>query len=247
MKNLPPFLFAPLILLSAVLSAAEPEDLTYITEDYAPSNYLENGKLTGIAVELLRAMWKEMGVPEQGIEVLPWARGYARIQKEDRCVLFAMTRSAARESLFKWVGPIYRGRYTLYSSASAPVSLANLEEAKNYRIGVIREDFSEKDLLNRGFPPETLVPVDTVEQLFRLLEIRRVDLLYLYDDTLRVFAPMVGTRLEDYHRSLVVSQNVMYYAFSRSTEDALIARFQRALDQVDAERRAIVLRYGVTP
>lgn len=247
MKEFPPLLFLPLILLSAALTAAEPEDLTYITEDYAPSNYLEKGKLTGIAVELLKAIWGEMGVAEQPIQVLPWARGYARVQNEDNCVLFAMTRSASREALFRWVGPIYRGNYTLYSSSSAPVALSSLEEAKKYRIGVIREDFSEKDLLYRGFPPSSLVPVDTVEQLIRLLEIRRVDLLYLYADTLRVFAPMAGTRSGDYHSSLVVSANVMYYAFSRSTEDSLIARFQRALDRIDAERRAIVLRYGGTP
>lgn len=59
------------ILALCPLFTAEPEDIRYITEDYAPSNYLEKGVLTGIAVEVLKAMWAEMGVKEQKIQVLP--------------------------------------------------------------------------------------------------------------------------------------------------------------------------------
>lgn len=231
----------------STLPAVEPQDLQYLTEDYAPSNYVENGKLTGIAVEILRAVWSHLGVPEQNIRVLPWARGYAMVKSEPNTVLFAMTRSPAREPLFKWVGRIYRGNYTLYSDANRPVVLNNLDEAKNYRIGVIREDFSEKDLQARAFPDSSIVPVDSAEQLIRMLFLGRGDLLYLYDDTVKAFAPTVNAKAEDFYHSIVVSSNVLYYAFSKGTDDAIVNRFQKALDAVDSERRAIVTRYGGTP
>jgi len=235
------------VLAIAPAVATEPEDIRYVTEDYAPSNYLENGKLTGIAVEVLRAMWARMNVAEQKIQVLPWARGYVMAQSERNCLLFAMPRSAERESLFKWVGPIYRGNYTLYSAASKSLTIRNLEEAKKYRIGVIREDFSEKDLLSKGFSPEGLFPVKSVEQLKQMLFFDRVDLLYLYEDTLKTFAPLIDAKESDFFPSFTVSANVMHFAFSKSTDDEIVGRFQKALDEVDAQRRAIVIRYKATP
>jgi len=54
-------------------AASGPENLTYLTEDYPPSNYLENGVLKGVAVDVLKALWMKMGVKEQPIEVSNWA------------------------------------------------------------------------------------------------------------------------------------------------------------------------------
>lgn len=229
------------------LFALEPEDLRYITEDYPPSNYVENGKLKGLAVEVLHALWAKMNVPEQKILVLPWARGFAMTVEEPGCVLFATTRSPEREALFKWVGPIYQGYWSFYSTAGKPISVNSLDEAKQYRVGVMRADFSESDLLAKGFPENRLYRMDTVQQLVRTLNLGRVDLLYLYSDTLQVFAPMLNVKESDFHQSFKVSENRLYYAFSKSTDDALITRFQNALDSMDDRRREIVLRYNCTP
>lgn len=38
-----------------------PEDLKIITEDYAPLNYLDNGTLKGISVDLTEAILSRMG------------------------------------------------------------------------------------------------------------------------------------------------------------------------------------------
>lgn len=242
------FVFSALYsILSASAPAVEPQDLKYLTEDYAPSNYVENGKLTGIAVEILRAMWNQMGVGEQKVQVLPWARGYHMVSNEPNCVLFAMTRSAEREPLFKWVGPIYRGNYTLYSAATRPVALKSLEDAKKYRVGAIRDDFSEKDLQAKGFPSSSIVPVDSAAQLIRMLLLGRIDLVYLYSDTVKAFAPTVNARESDFYPSFLVSSSVLYYAFSKGTDDEIVRRHQSALDAIDSRRREIVLRYGGTP
>lgn len=229
------------------LPAEEPENIRYLTEDYPPSNYIEDGKLKGIAVDILKLMWAEMGVQEQRIQVLPWARGYEMIQKEPACMLFAMTRSAERENLFKWVGPIYRGYYALHSSAANPIHIDSLEEAKKYRIGVIRADFSELDLLAKGFPDTNLYRADSVQQLTQMLYLGRVDLLYLYSETIKAFAPLLNANQRNFRESFIVSENRMYYALSKSTDDALIDRFQKALDAIDKDRREIVTRYNCTP
>jgi hypothetical protein len=40
-------------------------------------------------------------------------------------------------------------------------------------------------------------------------------------------------------------ENRNYYAFSRETPDALVARFQEALEAVRDEHAAILARYGL--
>jgi len=50
-----------------------------MTEEYPPFNYSDGGKLSGLAVEVMQAMVKKLGHPED-IEMLPWARAYGLIQ-----------------------------------------------------------------------------------------------------------------------------------------------------------------------
>ncbi len=96
--------------------AQDVDDLIYMAEDYAPANYLENGKLKGISVQILKLMWEKMGYPEQQVVVYPWARGYFYIKTKKNHVLFTMSRTKEREKLFKWVGPIF------YTSLDSHVS-----------------------------------------------------------------------------------------------------------------------------
>ncbi len=248
MKKIRRSIAITLLLFSGIAAfATEPEEIRYLTEDYAPSNFIDNGKLTGLAVELLRLMWARMGVEEQNIHVYPWPRGYSMVQTEPNVMLFAMTRSAEREGLFKWVGPIYGGNYTLYSVGAKPLAVRRLEDAKRLRVGVIRAEFTEKDLLARGFPPENLISMETVPQLTKMLFMGRIDLLYLYDGTLRAYLPKMNATEADFYPSFVVSENRLYYAFNKSVDDALIARFQAALNSLDSQRREIARRYGVSP
>ncbi len=82
--------------------AADITGLKYMTEIYPPFNFEKNGQLQGVAVDFLKEVWKEIGIPEQKIEILPWARAYNLVQKTPNTVLFSTTRSEARENLFKW-------------------------------------------------------------------------------------------------------------------------------------------------
>jgi len=47
---------------SSADQAFSARDLTYITEQFPPYNYQEDGKLQGISVDLLEMAWERMGV-----------------------------------------------------------------------------------------------------------------------------------------------------------------------------------------
>ena len=95
------------------------KDLTYITEQYPPYNYQEDGRLQGISVDLLEKVWERLSVNlnRSAIQLLPWTEGYQRTLKENNTVLFTTFRIPEREQLFKWVGPIASGRDVLLAKS----------------------------------------------------------------------------------------------------------------------------------
>jgi polar amino acid transport system substrate-binding protein len=224
-----------------------PQKIVYLTEDYPPSNYMENGELKGIAVEVLKAMWAKMNVPAQKIEVINWARGYKQTETVPNTMLFAMTRTPERENKFQWVGPIYRGSYVLYSRSDKRIPLKTAGQAASYKVGVLREDLGHKLMLEAGIADGQLEKVAQVQQLVKMLNAGRIDLMCVYADTLTQYARQQGLDPATFVLELTLKENTMYYALNKATSPAVVGQFQRALSTIDRERRQIVKAYGGAP
>lgn len=231
-----------------LLSQAGPTaaDIRYYCEDIPPSNYLEGGVVKGVSVETLRLIWQRMGVPEQPIHVVPWARGYEIALKEKDTVLFSMSRTAAREALFKWVGPIFSVRAVLLGLASRKIELHGIDDARKYAIGVVKDDVMETFLEARGFGGRNLQSISGLERNFEKLDLGRIDLIAHSQDTFNRFISMHGLDPKRYRVYLLLSVDSNYYAFNRDTSDSLVAAFQKAFEAVSGERKAILARYGIS-
>ena len=114
------FISILLIIFSITNGAAEPSspppgNLTLLTEEYPPYNFRQEGKLTGFAVDLMVLMLEKLdsGIGRDDIKLLPWARGYQIVKTKKNSVLFAMSRTPSRETVFKWVGPIESNKISL--------------------------------------------------------------------------------------------------------------------------------------
>ena len=239
------------LLLLAVSSVCAkdvtPEDLVYMCEDIPPSNYLEHGELKGISTEMLRLMWKKMGVPPQQIKVVPWARGYEAVRSEKNHVLFTMTRTKERESQFKWVGPVITVKNVLLGRADRKISIKKLDDAKKYKIGTIKEDVLEKFLLRSNFDISKVEGVSTLEQNFDKLESGRIDLIAHTETTFNEFIKEKNYNPKKFKVYYLLSTSRNYYAFNKDTPDYLIQRFQKAFDSLSKEHKRILKRYGSTP
>lgn len=214
--------------------AMQPADLTYLTEDYPPENFVKDGVLQGYSVDLLKAVWRKMDVAEQPIRVLPWARAYSMAQNQQRIMLFAMARNAEREKRFQWVGPITQANIALVAPAGRAVKAKTLTQARRLRIAVIRDDIGVECLKNHGFPDSALYLTNSLKQGIQMLAARRVDLL----------CTSPGSLPPGYHRTLwSVGEVKSYYALSMDVDPDLVERFQRVLDSMGDERRQILRKY----
>lgn len=205
------------------------EGLTYLTEEFRPLNYTENGEPTGLSVVLLKLIWQEMGVPEQPIQVMPWARIYDSAQLDRHVVIFSMYRTKEREASFKWVGPIVKGRLSLFALRSRNLKPRSIEDMTGYRIASMRDIAAASKMLGAGFP---LVYTTSAEHAFQLLESGRVDALALDEFKFRQTIAAMNAPPDVFESILVLSEDSLYYAFSRDASDALVARFQKALNAI---------------
>ena len=160
------FIFSVQPLLSA--------ELTILTENMPPLNYLKDGVLVGPSVEIVKEIQKRVGSHEQ-IKVFPWARAYKMALEKENVVLFGMTHTKDREDKFKWIGPLATKRDILVAKKDSGIVINSLEDAKKVkRIGTLRDDTRERLLKSHGFT--NLESVSDEQKNAKKLAAGRIDL-----------------------------------------------------------------------
>ncbi|MBU1003198.1 MAG: ABC transporter substrate-binding protein [Proteobacteria bacterium] len=225
-------LSAPLLLATnAMAQETSFGDLYWMTEEYYPYNFSENGRVNGISPTLLRLTWKELGEPEYELKAYPWARAYHMAQTLPRTVLFSMARTPEREQMFKWAGPIAHVRFVLTAPKAKGLKISTGTDLKGLVIGTLRDDVGDQ-LLEPWRDICTIEPVATMDQNLKKLEMGRLDLFSYEENSTRLFLLHEGKKPEDYETVFVLQDVPIYFAFHKDTADTLILRFQKALDRV---------------
>lgn len=225
-------IIAILLIALSLLAEIGPEDLTYMTEDYPPNNYVdEYGILQGFAVLLIREIWKEMECPEQKITVYPWARAYLNIQSRPRQVLFTMSHTESRDSLFKWLGPISTSEIVLVGkrSNSGKIAITNLSETSRYKTGVIRSDVGEQMLINKGVSEKNFTKYPDMQSMIISLQKGDIEIICI---GIEAFNEIKKTSGQTFYKLFTVEKSLDYIAFSKDVPDSLILKFQKALEAI---------------
>jgi polar amino acid transport system substrate-binding protein len=110
--------------------------LNYLTEEWAPFNYQEEGNLTGISVEILEEVFKNIGVNRSraDVRIVPLAEGFQAAQNNTSTVLFSIVRTPEREHLYKWAGPFTRANFVLYAPTKSNITISPLKDLNDYRM-----------------------------------------------------------------------------------------------------------------
>ncbi len=218
-------------------------DYTIFTEDYAPFNYTEDGKLTGLSSEIMLELLPRVGQPNNIKEML-WSDAYEKLSKSDGCILYSMTRTEEREDLFKWVGPLASDQWVFYAKKGNAIKISNLNDAhKVAKIGTCKDSVFEQFLKKEGFTNIVSV-VDDSENVTKLIS-GDID-LWIVGDLQGIYkTKSAGVDPADFEVVQTIQDAPIYIAFSKRTPDADINKWQKALDDLKAEGiyRTIMSKY----
>ena len=213
--------------LGAHLSAAE---LRLYTEDYRPFSYLQDGKPSGMAVEVVEALIRRTGETAR-IELVPWTRGYHQARHQADTALFSTVRTAQREAEFQWVGPIARGYTRFYTHKDAGLRVTSLDDVRQLgTLAVPKQWYSYEVLRQQNL--DNLYGVPTPQDMLRMFRHGRVKLLLANTLTLDGMLAEQGMNAEQLQEQFDLMPNDSYIAFSLQTAAARVARWQRALQDM---------------
>lgn len=218
--------------------------LNYLTEEWAPFNYQDDGNATGISVEILEAVFRELGVNRSraDVRIVPLAEGFEAARNETNTVLFAIVRTPEREPHYKWAGPFTKSSFVLFAPISRNITISTPDDLNQYRIGAVKDSIENTLLVNQGYNQSSLINGKAPEDLLRMLEAGEIDMWATGDLTGRYQMLKTAKDPNAYEMVYTLSENDFYFIFSKDVPDELVQAFQVALDSVRNEKD----RYGVS-
>jgi len=231
-------------------------EVSALTEALPPLNYEMNGKVVGFSSELLDLMTRESGISISK-KLLPWARAYELVTRQGNTLIYSMARTPERETLFQWVGPISARRILLYKLADrTDISIRTLDDARQYRIGVVRESAAAKGLLQQGFvlngPQDALGPGLDLgphdESNMKKFIARRFDLLVSLDWAAAYNARNAGLGPDDYQAVWVLDESLSYwYGLNLGTDPEVARSLNAALQKLKNDGQYLLLKQKYLP
>lgn len=220
--------------LALTALAAPAQTIQGVTE-FTPYSYLRDGQVSGPATQVVEASLRDAGLADYRITLYPWARAYDMALKESNVLIYLIARTPARESLFKWVGEFMTMDYHLYKlKDNTDIVVRTLDDARNYTIGVMRDDLRHQYLQDKGF--RRLVVSGQALDSFRHLINGQVQLTPLPARDAALLckeARFDCTRLESVHTLNELSMG-LYMAYSLATPDSTVARTRAAFEKLRA-------------
>ncbi|WHS62644.1 ABC transporter substrate-binding protein [Pseudomonas sp. G2-4] len=222
------------LILALVSFKSHAEAIEVVTEDSLYAHARE-GKLVGPGVRIAEETLKRAELTDHHMMLYPWARAYEKALHEPNVLIFPLDRTPARELLFKWVGEIHQVTTQLYRvRGDEVITINSLEDAKQYSIGVVRNDAKQIYLKQKGFT-RLVVSTDNHDNFQKLLN-RQIQLLAMPENTARLMSKDAGADFTSLEAVYALSEQPhrVNIAFSLSTPDEIVARAQRAFEQIKA-------------
>lgn len=227
------------LIFLALATPASAAKLFLTTEVYPPYNLqASDGSVRGVYFDQLRTVLEDTGTSYE-VAVMPWARAIALARTQAMHCVFAAARTPEREKQFKWVTPIHIDRNILVARRNANIEASSLEEAKKYRVGTQRGDYTEALLEKLGFP-QVDVGAD-FEITLHKLKAGRIDLMPMSESTFK------SLPADTFSEVITLTRQQLGLACNKSVPDEVIAKLQARLDRLiaDGTQQRIFDRYNL--
>ncbi len=242
-----------LALISLPASPA-PQPLHLVTDEWPPYEFTDpdTQRPSGLAIDILAAVFGRMGLPAPQISVLPWARAEieARAGKVDGVFVIAPTPERLRDLRFL-SEPLVSDQGTLFISSerTAPIRVEALADLKEISVGVVRGYAYSPELWQLLRESGNYTVFTTEHQLLRMVSLGRIDAAVSYRLAGQHIVSKLGLQDSVEPLDLVLFSHQFFLAFSRSRiADDFVLEFDaelRAFRRSEAYRK-LVRRYTST-
>lgn len=213
--------------------------------DLPPFSYKINDLQTGIAADMLIAAASKAGV-NLHFEYLPWARAQMDTQNSRNKLIIPLTRIPERESSYRWLVELFQYQFILVSK-NREVAL-DLEQAKKFKIGVLRNNAAIPFLEKSGFTDIDTAPTEEINA--RKLNAGRIDYWVVADLAVKYIYRSAGFNPAELKFGPKVGEpQTIYLSASKDLDDPKIDLLQESLKQMKASGQLddIVRQYKCQP
>jgi len=205
-----------------------------LTEELPPFNFIQDGEIQGISTDLLLILMEKTGTPinRKSIRIMPWPRAYNTVLTQPNSILFSAARTAQREKLFKWVGPITTITTGLIARKDRNIRIDTIEDVQKYSIGTIRDGAPEQLVLKAGIPETSLDRISNPELNIKKLKSGRIDMFAFSVPTTKYLMIKLGLDPDNYEVVYILKEVELYYAFNTTTDDTIIEHMNTALREL---------------
>ncbi|MBF0144387.1 MAG: transporter substrate-binding domain-containing protein, partial [Magnetococcales bacterium] len=202
------------------------------TVNMPPMAFIRDGRPTGLAVEVVQAIMRRLGRDDE-IIVTNWEEASRRVLEEPLTALLPPSRTAERESLFQWVGPILPEQLYLFARKGGGVTARTLEEARALRIGVMA-GYAAEDYLRRESLPN-LLQFANAEEGLKALFAGTIDLWANSNLTLADSAKLAGLDSREIETAVALQEVPGYLAFHREVPAEVVRQWRQALHDIQTD------------
>lgn len=220
------------LILGAPVQADSDQPYQVVTEEWAPYNYRENHQLTGLTTEIVRAIMALTG-DTFDVELLPSMRASYTLKTRPRTIMYSMFRTAEREPLYKWVGPIVEESIHPYQLASAPAITTREQLLAAAQITTRHAGVVPDALQSLGFSNLDRSATENL-QLYRMLIAGRTGVIIGDTDAGVVYySRQLGIAPDTLRKiPVVLYRSSLYIAFSRDCDDKTVTAWANALQEL---------------
>lgn len=190
-------------------AARKLEAMTWYTEEYPPYNYKgDDGLPTGIAVDILMAAFKKIGVglTLEDIKIVPWNRSYKFIQTKPKTALFSMTYTPERIAIMKFVGPVAPINISVIAPKKKRMGTLTAKDLGRLKLGVVRDDIGDQLLRKLALSSDVLQRKNSLTQLLFLLRTGRVEAIAYSVDVFKYAMKQAGHDPNLYEEVMVLNK-----------------------------------------
>lgn len=118
-----------------MVATCQANELVINTQDFPPFTYMKDGEVAGPAVDIIKAVCKEMGQP-CNINLMPWPRAQHEVKTGKAQALFVIGWNPERATWLEFSLPIFNTEYGIFTHVNNPLIFKEISQLKGYSVAV---------------------------------------------------------------------------------------------------------------